>query len=118
MLAPIFSVGGCYFNGAAIAIKELRNRFGVKRFAIIGTDAHHGDGTWEIFEADPDVLYVCFCGYPFWEENNKVNIQVPVRVKDEEYLRLVKKDLFPRVKLFRPEIIFWNWGYDGIQGEY
>jgi acetoin utilization deacetylase AcuC-like enzyme len=118
MLALIFSGGGCYFNGAAIAIQELRKRSGVKRFAIIDTDAHHGDGTWEIFEADPDVLYVCFCEYPSWEENNKVNIQVPTRVKDEEYLGLVKERLFPRVKTFQPEILFWNWGYDGTVGDY
>src|SRR4030065_1602454 len=101
---PNFFGGGCYFNGAAIAIQELRNRFGVKRFAIIDTDAHHGDGTWEIFERDSDVLYVCFCGYPSWEENNNVNIHVPVRVNDEGYLRLVKDDLLPRVNTFQPEI--------------
>jgi acetoin utilization deacetylase AcuC-like enzyme len=113
-----FFSGGCYFNGAALATQELRERFGVKRFAIIDTDAHHGDGTWEIFERDSDVLYVCFCGYPSREENNNVNIHVPVRVKDEEYLRLVKDDFLPRVNTFQPEILFWNWGYDGTQGEY
>ncbi len=113
-----FFGGGCYFNGAAIAIQVLRKRFGAKRFAIIDTDAHHGDGTWEIFEADPDVLYVCFCADPYWEENNKVNIQVPMRVKDEEYLKLIREGFSPRVKIFQPEILFWNWGYDGTQGEY
>jgi acetoin utilization deacetylase AcuC-like enzyme len=96
----------------------LRKRFGAKRFAIIDTDAHHGDGTWEIFEADPDVLYVCFCTDPYWEENNKVNIQVPMRVKDEEYLKLIREGFSPRFKIFQPEILFWNWGYDGTQGEY
>lgn len=113
-----FFGGGCYFNGAAIAIQVLRKRFGAKRFAIIDTDAHHGDGTWEIFEADPDVLYVCFCADPYWEENNKVNIQVPMRVKDEEYLKLIREGFSPRFKIFQPEILFWNWGYDGTQGEY
>jgi acetoin utilization deacetylase AcuC-like enzyme len=115
---PNFFGGGCYLNGAAIAIRELRRRFGAKRFAIIDTDAHHGDGTWEIFQADQEVLYGCFCGYPSWEENNKVNIQIPHRVKDEEYLGMVKDFLLSRVKRFYPEIIFWNWGYDGTQGEY
>jgi len=115
---PDFFGGGCYFNGAGIAIQELRKEFGVKRFAIIDTDAHHGDGTWEVFRADPDVLYVCFCGYLFREENSNINIQVPSRVKDEEYLRLIKEGYLPKVKSFRPEILFWNWGYDGTQGEY
>jgi acetoin utilization deacetylase AcuC-like enzyme len=115
---PDFFGGGCYFNGAAIAIQELRKGSGVRKFAIIDTDAHHGDGTWEIFRADPNVLYVCFCGYPFAEENNNVNVQVPVRLKDEEYIRFVKEGFLARVKAFCPEILFWNWGYDGTQGEY
>jgi len=115
---PDFFGGGCYFNGAAIAIQELRKGSGLKRFAIIDTDAHHGDGTWKVFGADPDVLYVCFCGYPSREEKGNINIKVPRRVNDEEYLRLIKEGFLARVKTFRPEILFWNWGYDGTQGEY
>jgi acetoin utilization deacetylase AcuC-like enzyme len=72
-----FFGGGCYFNGAAVAVSELRRRFGARRFAIIDTDAHHGDGSWEIFQEDLDVLYVCFCTDPFMEENNNVNIEIP-----------------------------------------
>jgi len=113
-----FFGGGCYFNGAAMAIRELRQRFQAKRLAIIDTDAHHGDGTWEIFENDADVLYVCFCGSQSRQKNNKVNVQLPWRVTDEDYLGLVRGHFLPRVMAFRPEAIFWNWGYDGTQGEY
>ena len=113
-----FFGGGCYLNGAAIAIHELRKKFGAKRFAIIDTDAHHGDGTWEIFGEDPDVLYVCFCSGPYMEKNNKVDIQVPHKVTDERYLNLVRTNFLARAKVFEPEIIFWNWGYDGTQGDY
>jgi len=113
-----FFGGGCYFNGAALAIQELRRRFGAKRFAMIDTDAHHGDGTWEIFERDPNVLYVCFCTSPFSEKENKVNIQVPKRVTDEAYLRLIREEFPRRMGLFRPEVLFWNWGYDGTRGDY
>jgi acetoin utilization deacetylase AcuC-like enzyme len=114
----IFFGGGCYFNGAAIAVRELRKRFRARRFAIIDTDAHHGDGTWEIFEGDSDLLYVCFCSDSSWEKNNKINIQVPAKVTDERYLELVKGNLFPRARAFQPEILFWNWGYDGTRGDY
>jgi len=113
-----FFGGGCYFNGAAIAIGELRKRFKAQRFAIIDTDAHHGDGTWEIFDNDTDVLYTCFCSGSYEEKNNKVNIQVPWRVSDDEYLRLISEHFLSRVEAFRPEAIFWNWGYDGTNGEY
>ncbi len=110
--------GGCYFNGAAIAISELRHRFGARRFAILDTDAHHGDGTWDIFEADDDVLYVCFCSAPDQEAHHKVNVRVPWRTSDQEYLRLARDKALPHVKAFQPELVFWNWGYDGTQGDY
>ncbi len=113
-----FFGGGCYFNGTAIAIYELRQRFGAGRFAIIDTDAHHGNGTWQIFETDLDLLYVCLCSGPTSEKNNKVNIQLPWSVNDEEYLRLVRENFVRRATRFQPEAIFWNWGYDGTQGEY
>lgn len=113
-----FFGGGCYFNGAAIAISQLRKYFGVKRFAIIDTDAHHGDGTWEIFGQDSDVLYMCFCGGGSMEQNNKVDVPVPWRVTDEEYLNLVRENFTSRAQAFQPEVIFWNWGYDGTQGDY
>ena len=113
-----FFGGGCYFNGAAIAVRELRDKFGAERFAIIDTDAHHGDGTWELFENDPSVLYICFCTSSSQEKNQNVNIHVPYGVKDSDYLAMAKDAFDKRVKAFQPDIIFWNWGYDGTVGEY
>lgn len=113
-----FFGGGCYFNGAAIAIHALRERFGPKRCAVIDTDAHHGDGSWELFETDPTVLYLCFCRDGFREKNHNVNVHIPFRVGDSDYLTLAKEAFYRWVKSFQPEIIFWNWGYDGTRGEY
>ena len=113
-----FFGGGCYFNGAAIAIHELQEKFGMKRFAIIDTDAHHGDGTWELFEHRSDVLYLCFCSGTSTERNRKVNIHVPSRMEDEAYLEIAGDAFDKWLRPFNPEIIFWNWGYDGTVGEY
>ena len=113
-----FFDGGCYFNGAAIAIHKLQKEFGGKRFAIIDTDAHHGDGTWDLFQRNLEVLYICFCSGSSREESQNVNIHVPLRVDDESYFSLAKEAFQKRVKNFRPEVIFWNWGYDGTIGEY
>ena len=55
------SMAGCAtFNGAALAIATLKEK-GIKRFAIVDTDSHHGDGTRDIFRRDVGVLHVCFC---------------------------------------------------------
>lgn len=113
-----FFGGGCYFNGAAIAINELREMPGLSRFAIIDTDAHHGDGTWEIFEKDSELLYVCFCCDAVRDINENLNVRVPPRLSDETYLALVKHALEEQITDFAPQIIFWNWGYDGTSGDY
>ncbi len=113
-----FFGGGCYFNGAAIAIHELQEKSNVQRLAIVDTDAHHGDGTWDLFENDGKVLYICFCPEPSQAVNQKVNIQVPWPVNDEDYLALVEKAFERYLRKFQPEMLFWNWGYDGTAGEY
>jgi len=113
-----FFGGGCYFNGAALAIAHLRRRFGAQRFAIVDTDAHHGDGTWDIFETDSNVLYACYCSNPFSEKNNNVNIRISPRVTDEDYLALARREFLSRARAFQPEGVFWNFGYDGTRGDY
>jgi acetoin utilization deacetylase AcuC-like enzyme len=113
-----FFGGGCYFNGAAIAIHELQEKFAAKRFAIIDTDAHHGNGTWELFENNPTIFYICFCSANSQEKNRNINIHVGYGVNDSSYLALVREGFEKWVNPFQPEIIFWNWGYDGTIGEY
>ena len=112
-----FFGGGCYFNGAALAIARLRS-LGGHRFAIVDTDPHHGDGTWQLFEADDAVLYLCLCHGPFQERHHKVNIPVPWPIQDDEYLDILAREVVPRLRRFRPQLILWNWGYDGTRGEY
>ena len=110
--------GGCYFNGAAIAIRELMAKGLASRFAIVDTDAHHGDGTWELFENDSEVLYLCLCSGPFEELNHNVNLHVSNRISDNDYVEMVEKALHQYVRPFGPQLVFWNWGYDGTVGEY
>jgi acetoin utilization deacetylase AcuC-like enzyme len=114
----VFFGGECYFNGAAIAIHELARKWGARRFVVIDTDAHHGDGSWDIFKSNPDILYGCFCSLPDMETNNNVNVHVPSRVTDKGYLNLIKGAFLPRARAFKAEAFFWNFGYDGTSGDY
>ena len=61
--------GYCYLNNAAIAAEQAR-RAG-RRIAILDVDYHHGNGTQDIFYADPDVMFVSIhadpkSDYPFF----------------------------------------------------
>ena len=113
-----FFGGGCYLNGSAIAIHELRQRYQVEKVAVVDTDAHHGNGSWDIFGDDPDVLYVCFCSGSSFEANNNVNVEIKWKIDDDRYAEIVKSGFIDRAVRFEPECIFWNWGYDGTQGDY
>jgi acetoin utilization deacetylase AcuC-like enzyme len=64
--------GFCYINNAAVTAERLRSRYG--KVAILDVDAHHGDGTQQIFykrddvltisiHADPSNYYPFFTGY-------------------------------------------------------
>lgn len=48
--------GFCFVNNTAAVAERLRFRFA--RVAVLDVDAHHGDGTQQIFYARPDVLTV------------------------------------------------------------
>jgi acetoin utilization deacetylase AcuC-like enzyme len=61
--------GFCFLNNTAIAAERLRARF--DRVAILDVDAHHGDGTQQIFYSRGDVLTVSIHAdprnyYPFF----------------------------------------------------
>jgi acetoin utilization deacetylase AcuC-like enzyme len=112
-----FYHGMCYFNGAALAIILLKEK-GIKRFLVVDTDSHHGDGTRDIFRRDGSVLHVCLCDQDYSDEYDKIDVDIPYRTSDEEYLDKMKQVLIPRAKAFQPEYIFWEYGYDATRGEY
>ncbi len=50
------ATGFCYINNTAVAAQRLRSKF--DKVAILDVDAHHGDGTQQIFYRRPDVLTI------------------------------------------------------------
>jgi len=112
-----FYHGMCYFNGAALAIAMLKEK-GIKRFAILDTDSHHGDGTRDIFRLNADVLHVCFCDQDYSDDYSNIDVKIPYCTSDEAYLAKIEQVFIPRAEAFRPEYIFWEYGYDATRGEY
>jgi acetoin utilization deacetylase AcuC-like enzyme len=119
--------GFCCFNDVALCIVNLRERFGLRRFAILDTDAHHADGTREIFHADPEVLHVCFCGMNFEsEDGTKVDVACPKPFEDggsggsmnDAYFDLVARHAPDRISKFSPDLLFWYFGFDTHEGDY
>jgi acetoin utilization deacetylase AcuC-like enzyme len=123
------SMGGgfCYFNNLAIMIKKLMREFGVKRIFILDFDAHHGNGTQDIFYEDPQVLYMSihqngrtlYPGTGFVDEvgagegeGYKVNVPIPPGSSDEEYSCIMDEIFVPLSEAFKPELIAVSAGFD------
>ncbi len=111
--------GFCCFNDVALAIVNLRETSGPTRFAIVDTDAHHAEGTRELFEEDPDVLHVCFCGTDYESaDGTKVDVACSSPSTNESYLDLVERHVPVRVRRFAPDLLFWYFGFDTHEGDY
>lgn len=114
-----YSWGGTYASCAGPAFWNVRQKSGRRRFAILDTDAHHGNGTRDVFRDDSDVLHVCFCGSARSEcEGLKVCVDAGWRSSDGEYLDKVRTEFIPRAREFRPDLILHNLGHDTCQGDY
>lgn len=111
--------GFCVFNDVAIAIHSLRSQGRARRAAVVDLDVHQGDGTAHFFENDPDVLTVSLHGannFPFRKQRGKIDVELPDRTGDEQYLRALDSVL-PRVFDFAPEIVFYLSGVDALASD-
>jgi acetoin utilization deacetylase AcuC-like enzyme len=94
--------GSCYLNNTAIAARALLDRIGGP-VAIVDIDAHHGNGTQEIFLDSSEILtasvhvdpgegwFPHFLG--FADERDEANLNVPLApgTGDEEWLTAVRR---------------------------
>lgn len=123
---PVRARGFCLFNNVAVAAAHARARLGCERVLILDWDAHHGNGTQDIFWADPDVLFFdIHRAAPFypgsghleqigegWGEGTNVNVPVPGGTGDVAYLKALREILVPAAEHFRPDLILVSAGFD------
>ncbi len=121
------AMGFCFFNNIAIGAVYLLEKFGLERVAIVDWDVHHGNGTQHLFESDPRVFYVsihedpqyCYPGTGRRTEEGKgpgkgftLNLPMPPRSDDSDYLQALKKEALPRLTQFAPQFVLISAGYD------
>ena len=123
---PYYAMGFCVFNNVAIAASHLLRNFNLDRILILDIDAHHGNGTQEIFYDTNNVLYIslhqdptAFPSTGFADEVGKkdglgytVNIPFPFHVDDQIYLQAVNRIVVPIVEQYKPQFIFVSVGFD------
>jgi len=120
------AMGFCLFNNVAIAARYLQRRWDLRRLAIVDFDIHHGNGTYDTFYDDPDILYASTHAYPFypgtghWRETGTgpglgsiLSIPMPTASGDAEYALVFREVVAPAVSRFAPEAILVSVGFDG-----
>ncbi|MEM1873054.1 MAG: histone deacetylase family protein [Acidilobaceae archaeon] len=123
------SQGFCLVNATAAIANVLANHGGV---AVVDFDAHHGNGTAEIFYSRSDVLHIDlhfdprfvfpFTGRPSeigagGGEGTKLNIVFPMLAGDDialDSLKLVDVAL----KSWSPDYVVVSAGFDSYRGDY
>lgn len=89
-----FLGGFCYFNNLAIAVEKSG-----LRTLIVDFDAHHGNGTEDIFLGREDITYLSlhrspgFPGTGQESHQNAINYPIPATTGDEKFLDLLREEL-------------------------
>ena len=114
--------GACCFNDVVIALTHTREISPWRRFAIVDTDAHHGDGTRQLVREDPEVFHLCFCGTNFIShDGTKMDVNAyGINWREDpnaQYLELVRQSL-PLIPPFKPDLLIWYYGFDTHRDDY
>jgi acetoin utilization deacetylase AcuC-like enzyme len=118
-------MGFCFFNSVAIAARHAQQAHGIERVLILDFDVHHGNGTNDIFHADPDVLYASIHESPLYPgsgpasdtgsgagEGFTVNLPVPGGSGDAVWCSLVEHVVVSLGLEYGPGLILISAGFD------
>lgn len=118
--------GFCLFNNVAVAAAHALEKLGCERILIVDWDAHHGNGTQDIFWADPDVLFFdTHCAAPFYPgtghleeigagmgEGYTINVPLPEAAGDVALEKAFRDILVPAADYYKPDLILVSAGCD------
>ncbi|WP_347331429.1 histone deacetylase family protein [Marinimicrobium locisalis] len=123
---PVRARGFCLLNNVAVAAAHAQAKLGCERILLIDWDAHHGNGTQDIFWADPDVLFFdTHCAAPFYPgsghledvgaglgEGYTINVPLPETTGDLAFEKAFREILIPAAEHFKPDLVLVSAGFD------
>ena len=117
------SMGFCLFNNIAVTARHLADAG--ERVLIVDYDAHHGNGTQDIFYDDPRVLFVSFHQWPCYPGTGSLdevgegagvgttmNLPLPPGATGDVYASAWDRVAVPRVEAFAPTWLLLSAGFD------
>ena len=114
-------MGFCLINTAAIVAREAQRKYGAERIAIIDFDVHHGNGTEDIFKADPTVFYASSHQMPLYPGTgspketgvgNIVNVPLDANSDGASMRDAYLTRIIPALIDFSPDLVVLSAGFD------
>ncbi len=122
------SMGFCLFNNVAVTAAALAARG--ERVLVVDYDAHHGNGTQDIFWRDPRVAYASFHQYPLYPgsgglrevggdagRGTTINLPLPAGATGDAYRAGVDEVLAPFAAAFDPTWLLISAGFDAHRAD-
>ena len=115
------AMGFCLFNNVAIGAVHALAVHGIERVAIIDFDVHHGNGTADIFRADPRVLYASTHQSPLYPGSgapsqrglgNLVHVPLAAGAGSPEFRAAFETRILPELEKFAPQLVVVSAGFD------
>jgi len=115
-------MGFCLFGSVAMAAKYALDHHGLERVAIVDFDVHHGNGTQDLVEDDPRILFVSTHQMPLYPgtgrpdetgvADNVMNLPLKPNAGGAEFRAAIEGHALPKVRAFKPELILVSAGFD------
>ncbi|HEY8543474.1 MAG TPA: histone deacetylase [Acidimicrobiales bacterium] len=125
---PTRAMGFCLFNNVAVTAAALADAG--ERVLIVDIDAHHGNGTQDMFYDDPRVAYVSFHQNPLWPgtgqltetgtgegRGRNLNVPLPPGATGNLYRRGIEDLVAPLAATLRPTWLIVSAGFDGHRND-
>jgi acetoin utilization deacetylase AcuC-like enzyme len=117
------AMGFCLFNNVAVTAAVLAARG--ERVLVLDWDAHHGNGTQDMFYERADVLYISLHQYPFYPGTGSlremgrgaglgttVNVPLPAGTGGDVYRAAFDSLIEPVVERYAPTWVLISAGFD------
>jgi acetoin utilization deacetylase AcuC-like enzyme len=119
------AMGFCLFDNVAVAARHALDAHGLGRVMVLDWDVHHGNGTNDIFHADPAVLFLSVHEWPLYPGTGPaedvgsgpgvgftVNVPVPGGSGDPTWCSVVEHVAVPLGRAYAPQLILVSAGFD------
>ena len=123
-------MGFCLFNNVAVAARYAQQQYGVERVLIADWDVHHGNGTQDVFYADPTVFFFSTHQSPWYPgtgaaretgegagAGSTMNCPFPAGAGRAEILGAFQEKLVRSMDDFKPDLVLLSAGFDSRAGD-